>query len=77
MTEQETLRYAQEKLFDVLNQDDFAGLYAYDREAHGAKRPAAIKRYYVGCGQQLFGNGTTWEEAVENLLVMAGKVVRA
>jgi hypothetical protein len=77
MIEQEALRLAQEKLFDILSQADFANLYTYDREARGVKYPTAVKRYYVGCGQQMFGNGATWEEALENLLVMAGKAVRA
>ena len=78
-TESEALRYAQEKLFDILDQNEFARLYAYDRDAHEFSwktRSRFIKRYYVGCGQEFYGNGDSWEEAVENLLVMAGVLLK-
>ena len=74
MTAQEALQYAQKHI-----PEEADALYAYDRDEHPAtvKRSRFIPRYYVGCGNHCYGNGSSWAEAVENLLVMAGKAVRA
>jgi hypothetical protein len=49
--------------------------YTFDRDAHkfSESRPVAIKRFYVGTGQECYGNGDTWESALEAALKMAGK----
>ena len=46
--------------------------YAFDRDANTTlKRPAALQRYYVGIGHALYGNGDTWEAAIEAMERMA------
>ena len=74
MNAQEALQYAQNHI-----PEEADALYAHDRDEHPTtvRRSHFIKRYYVGCGNHCYGNGDSWAEAVENLLVMAGKAVRA
>ena len=78
MTEQEALALAQSAIPEEAN-----SLYALDRSdpamasMRGNQRSVFIKRCYIGCGNHCYGNGSSWAEAVENLLVMAGKAVRA
>ena len=74
MTEPEALALAQSAI-----PEEAVNLYTLDRDMpeYSCKRHAAIKRYYVGCGSHCYGNGDTWEEAVDELLVSAGKMKKA
>lgn len=62
MTEEEALKLAQERFGpDAITMD---------RNGIRLRRVGAIPRYYIGTGPLLYGNGTTWAEALENMTRM-------
>ena len=69
MTAQEAMTFAQNH---IPEEADF--VYAHDR---GDTRSSFIKRYYIGCGNHCYGNGNTWSEAVEALMLSSGKMKKA
>ena len=73
MTAQEALQYAQTHI-----PEEADALYAHDRDEYLAtKRSRFIPRYYVGCGNHCYGNGSSWAEAVEALMLSSGKMKKA
>jgi hypothetical protein len=67
LTEAEALSVAQRELGPLA--------YVYDRDAHAVsrERPASIARYYVGTGEELHGNGPTWEAALDAARIKAAR----
>jgi hypothetical protein len=78
MIEQEALALVQSAI-----PEEKESLYTMDRDASDVvafrvgKRSRFIKRYYVGCGQHMFGNGDTWEEAVDAFMISAEQAKKA
>ena len=74
MTAQEAMTFAQNH---IPEEADF--VYAFDRDEHkfSSNRSGFIKRYYIGCGNHCYGNGNTWSEAVEALMLSSGKMKKA
>ena len=74
MNAQEALQYAQNHI-----PEEADALYAHDRDEHPTtvRRSHFIKRYYVGCGNHCYGNGDSWAEAVEALMLSSGKMKKA
>lgn len=71
LTEAEALRLAQRLLGP--------GVYTFDRDAYKfsrENRTAAIRRFYVGSGAALYGNGDTWEQALDEAAKMARKAAK-